>query len=112
MRDLSHRLYISGIYPSLKIVRIGVCIRFVPFRIVRTGIYNQTFFSIMYVDSQYYDDWACSRGISIITILKKRVGLYIIGSLIIYNRSLINPTLIIYNIIRLPIIYNQTSDHI
>ena len=63
----------------------------------------------MYVDSQYYDDLACSRGISIITILKKRVGLYIIGSLIIYNRSLINRTLIIYNqgLLENPIIYNQ-----
>ena len=65
----------------------------------------------MYVDSQYYDDLACSRGISIITILKKRVGLYIIGSLIIYNRSLINRTLIIYNqgLLENPIIYNQGS---
>jgi hypothetical protein len=75
----------------------------------------------MYVDSQYYDDWACSRGISIITILKKRVGLYIIGCLIIYNRSLINPTLIIYNQVSLespiiynrgPIIYNRIWDYI
>ena len=66
----------------------------------------------MYVDSQYYDDLACSRGISIITILKKRVGLYIIGSLIIYNRSLINRTLIIYNqgLLENPIIYYQTSN--
>ncbi len=67
-------------------------------------LYKMGVFSIMCVDSQYYDDWACSHGISIRTILKKRVGLciigvwlYIIGSLIIYNRSLINRTQITYN---------------
>ena len=65
----------------------------------------------MHVDFQYYADWACSRGISIITILKKRVGLYIIGDLIIYNRSLINRTLSIYNqcLLENPIINNQGS---
>jgi hypothetical protein len=39
-----------------------------------TIIYNGSFFSIMCIDSQYYDDWACSRGISIITILKQVAG--------------------------------------
>jgi hypothetical protein len=63
-----------------------------------TIIYNGSFFSIMCVYSQYYDDWACSRGISIITIPKKT-------SLIIYNQSLI-----IYN--RSLIISNQESDYL
>jgi hypothetical protein len=86
------RLYIR----SHKIVRIAVIYnRSVPWRIVRTGLYITGFFSqlnimgvfsIMCVDSQYYDDWACSCGISIIAILKKQVGLssesgYIIRSL-------------------------------